>query len=320
MNQISTDIGVDVSKDELVVATYGQEPVVCLANRPAAIHRWLKELPPGCRIGMEATSTYHVQLAERAYAAGHCVYVFNPRQISRYLGSLRQRGKTDLLDARGIARFVHNETDQAHPFVPPTAEQRGIARLVRRRHLLVKQRAALLQSSHGEPWLQQALQPLLAEYRKLLSTLDVELERLLAQTPRLAEQRRLLQSIMGIGPLVSIALSQHLSQTDYRRSDALVAAFGLDPRPRESGCYQGNRKLSKQGHPEYRRLLYLAAQGACRAGLWQSERAAWLARGLSKTAVNCIIARKLLRIAFAVWRSGIPFDRNRIGQQACGRT
>jgi len=90
------------------------------------------------------------------------------------------------------------------------------------------------------------LQSLLAEYRKPLSTLDVELERLLAHIPRLAEQRRLLQSIKGIGPLVSIALSQYLSQTDYRRSDALVAAFGFDPRPRASGRYQGNRNtLSK---------------------------------------------------------------------------
>ena len=67
MSQVSTDIAADVSKDELVVATHGQEPIVCLANRPAAIQRWLKRLPPRRRIGMEATSIYHAQLAERAY-------------------------------------------------------------------------------------------------------------------------------------------------------------------------------------------------------------------------------------------------------------
>ncbi|MNE23565.1 Transposase [compost metagenome] len=320
MNQIPQEIGVDVSKDELVAATYGLESVVHLANRRAAIRRWLKQLPAGCRIGVEATSTYHLPLAELAHAAGHCVYVLNPRQVARYLGSLRQRGKTDLLDAQGIARFVRNETDQVHPFTPPSRAQRGIASLIRRRHLLVKQRAALRQSSRSEPWLQKAIQPLLTGYRCLLAELDEELETLLAQTPDLALQRQRLQSIAGIGPLVSLALSNRLSQTDYRRSDALVAAFGLDPRPRESGTYQGRRKLSKQGHPEDRRLIYLAAQGACRAGLWQTERTQWEARGLSKTAVNCIIARKLLRIAFAVWRSEKLFDPTLIGKQACART
>ena len=136
----------------------------------------------------------------------------------------------------------------------------------------------------------------------------------------MAEQRAQLRTIAGIGPLVSIALSNRLSQVPYRTSDALVAAFGLDPRPRESGTYQGQRKLSKQGPPEERRLIYLAAQGSARAGLWKDERAQWLAKGLSKTAVNCIIARKLLRIAFAVWRSGKPFDPGMIGQKACAGT
>ncbi len=320
MNQVPHEIGVDVSKDELVVATYGVGPVVRLANRRAAIRRWLRQLPTGCRIGLEATSIYHLPLAELAHAAGHCVYVLNPRQVARYLGSLRQRGKTDLLDAQGIARFVRNETDQVHPFTPSSPAQRGIASLIHRRHLLVKQRTALRQSCRGEPWLRQAVQPLLAEYRQLLAKLDAELEVLLAHVPGLAGQRQRLQSIAGIGPLVSLALSNRLSQTDYRRSDALVAAFGLDPRPRESGTYQGRRKLSKQGHPEDRRLIYLAAQGACRTGLWQAERTQWAARGLSKTAMNCIIARKLLRIAFAVWRSGKPFDPSLMGKQTCAGT
>jgi len=32
MSQVSTDIAADVSKDELVVATHGQEPIACLAQ------------------------------------------------------------------------------------------------------------------------------------------------------------------------------------------------------------------------------------------------------------------------------------------------
>lgn len=320
MNSEQVYIGVDVSKDELVISHLGTTVVQRLVNRPAEIKRWLKTLPAGCRIGMEATGIYHRALAEQAFAAGHQVYVLNPKHVAQYLKSLRQRGKTDLLDAQGIARFVCNETDQCHPFVPPSAEQRSINSLLQRRSLLAKQRSALRQSVRDEPAIKKMVLPLLTAYRRLLAEIDAKLETLVQRTPVFAGKRQLLQSIPGIGQLISIAVNNRLSQTPYRTSDAVVAAYGYDPRPRESGTYQGRRKLSKQGLPEDRRLMYLAARGACRAGLWETERAQWLAKGLSKTAINCIIARKLLRIAFAVWQSNIPFDPAMMGQKACAGT
>lgn len=310
-------IGVDVSNDELVICDLGSSVIRRLVNRPAEIKRWLKTLPTGCWIGMEATGIYHRALAEQAYAAGHRVYVLNPKHVAQYLKSLRQRGKTDLLDAQGIARFVRNETDQCHPFVPPSAEQRSTNSLLQRRSLVVKQRSALRQSIQDEPELKKMALPLLKAYRQLLAKIDAKLEQLAQRSPVLAEKRQLLQGIPGIGPLNSIAISNRLSQTPYSNSDAVVAAYGYDPRPLESGTYQGQRKLSKQGLPEDRRLMYMAARGARRAGLWETECAQWLAKGLSKTAINCIIARKLLRIAFAVWQSGKPFDPTMVGKKAC---
>ncbi|HUE94560.1 transposase [Pseudomonas sp.] len=308
-------IGIDVSKDELVISRLGITEVQRLVNRPVEIKRWLKALPAGCWIGMEATGIYHRALAEHTYVAGHRVYVLNPKHVAQYLKSLRQRGKTDLLDAQGIARFVANETDQCHPFVPPSAEQRSINSLLKRRSLLVKHRCALRQSVQDEPSLKKMTLPLLKVYRQTLAEIDAKLDALV-----LAEKRQLLLSIPGIGPLISIAVTNRLSQTPYCNSDAVVAAYGYDPRPRESGTYQGRRKLSKQGLSEDRRLMFMAARGARRAGLWKTECSQWLAKGLSKTAINCIISRKLLRVAFAVWRSNTPFDPAMIGKNTCAGT
>jgi transposase len=320
MNSEQVYIGVDVSKDELVISRMGITEVQRLVNRPVEIKRWLKALPAGCWIGMEATGIYHRALAEHAYVAGHRVYVLNPKHVAQYLKSLRQRGKTDLLDAQGIARFVANETDQCHPFVPPSAEQRSINSLLKRRSLLVKHRCALRQSVQDEPSLKKMTLPLLKVYRQTLAEIDAKLDALVQRTPMLAEKRQLLRSIPGIGPLISIAVTNRLSQTPYCNSDAVVAAYGYDPRPRESGTYQGRRKLSKQGLSEDRRLMFMAARGARRAGLWKTECSQWLAKGLSKTAINCIIARKLLRVAFAVWRSNTPFDPAMIGKNTCAGT
>jgi len=91
-----------------------------VANTASAIKAWLKTLPAGCRIGMEATGPYHRSLADLAVRAGHTVFVFNPAQVASYLRSLRSRGKTDVLDARGIARYVLNESVQCHSYVAPS--------------------------------------------------------------------------------------------------------------------------------------------------------------------------------------------------------
>ena len=39
-------------------------------------------------------------------------------------------------------------------------------------------------------------------------------------------------------------------------------------------------------------------------------------RILCRQVALVVIARKLLRIAFAVWKSGMPFDANLVGQKA----
>lgn len=66
-------------------------------------------------------------------------------------------------------------------------------------------------------------------------------------------------------------------------------------------------------------MLYLAAVAACRNPLWKVIQTKLLLKGLPSTAVYCIIARKILRIAFAVWNSNAQYDPNRVGN-ACVST
>ncbi|MGL6045698.1 MAG: hypothetical protein ACRC02_04450, partial [Vogesella sp.] len=66
-------------------------------------------------------------------------------------------------------------------------------------------------------------------------------------------------------------------------------------------------------------LLYLAAVSACRHPTWKAIQTALLKKGLPSTAVYCIIARKILRIAFAAWNSGVPYDPHLVGK-ACAPT
>jgi transposase len=55
---------------------------------------------------------------------------------------------------------------------------------------------------------------------------------------------------------------------------------------------------------------------ACHTSTFKTIYQALRARGLKTTEALVVLARKLLRIAFAVWRSGQPFDPKRFASAA----
>jgi transposase len=310
-------IGADVGSKEVALAAADAStldtPVTIIANTEAAITRWLKTLPAGCRIGMEATGRYHEHLAELAWRAGHVVFVFNPAKVAKYLAALRSRAKNDVLDARGIARYVLNESMGCHPYVPPGPFHTKMALLIQRRHQLVKQRESLRMSLADLPDCDAQLKALKQAFKRLLAAIDAQIEAVYRTDAALQARRKRLCSILGFGRLVSAAVAARLSRTPYANSDAVVAAFGLDLRVRDSGQFRGQRKLSKQGNAEERRLIYMAAVSACNSPLFRALRDKLLAKGRSPIQAHCTIARKLLRIAFAVWTTNQPFKPSLVG-------
>jgi transposase len=107
---VTLTIGADIAKDEIVVAFEKQSFVPhAIVNRPPALAAFLKALPPGSRIGMESTGTYHELFAKLAHSMGFVVYVLNPKDTRHYAKAVGQRGKTDRVDAKLIARLVDRE-------------------------------------------------------------------------------------------------------------------------------------------------------------------------------------------------------------------
>ena len=316
-------IGADVGSTHIVIAwADASRPVQTIANNRRAILAWLKHVPVETVIGMEATGHYHQLLADCAAARGHVVYVVNPKHLANYAKGVGQRGKTDPLDAQTIARYIDRERDQLYPYRVPTACQRTLRQLLSERVSVVKHGQAIRQSLKatgmaGSNVLKDARQQTLQQLQVLIDTLDAELKQVMAANAALEAKRLRLQTIVGVGFLNSIALTHRLDRTPFANSDALVAAYGLDPRPKESGHRVGKRKLTKEGNPEDRRLIYLAAQSAVKTKTFNPLYQTLLAKGFKTTQAIVIIARKLLRIAFAIWTSNSSFDPTQIGKQGC---
>jgi transposase len=304
-------IGIDVARAELVVGCGGQ--VSTLRNEAPAIAQWVGRLPAGSVLAVESSGGYEQAVLVAAHAAGHRCYLLNPADVRHYARAVGLRSKTDRVDALLLARYVQAEHAHLHPWQPPAALQRELEVLLRRRALLVKTRQQVrlaLAEQHG---LLRSAQPLLTQYAKLLRTLERQIRDKLALLTGAAQHLRLLRSIPGIGWLNAAYLANLLSRIDFARSDALVAFAGLDPRARDSGTLRGRRRLSKRGPALMRQLLYNAAMAAARSESFKPMKTALAARGLPITAIYIIIARKLLRIALAVFKSQTPFDPAKVG-------
>lgn len=317
MQEFNVFVGVDVAKAELVAAVHGQAGSRCIANETEAISTWLRELPKGVALAMESTGKHHQLLATLAAAAGLRVFVLNARDVYFYAKALGARAKTDRVDAHVIARLVAEQHQHLHPWQIPSAVLTQVQSLLGQRWTAVTKRAALHQSLQGcDAAIASEVQALDSAFAALLNAMDARITALFEDDAHLGAQRALLQSIVGVGPQCSALLASVLAQVRFASDEALVAYSGLDPRACDSGKSRGRRRLSKRGQPALRRQMYLAAMSACHTKTFESTYKALRQRGLKTTEALVVLARKLLRIAFAVWRSGTPFDPQRVAAGA----
>lgn len=303
-------VGVDVAKAELVIADSSvPQQVTRLANTKRRIKQWLRTLPEGTRIGVESTGRYHELVVNLAHAQGLAVYLLNPRDLHHYGKAVHGGRKTDPLDAELIARYLAHEFSRLRPYTPPTAYEQTLLMLQRQRAQVVRKKAALAQSLAAlDPACQAALQQALRALQNLADTLEARIQSLLSQDAQRQDLSRRLRSLPGFGPLCGAHLATLLPRLQPDSADSLVGYVGLDPKPRESGRWRGQRKLSKQGPGETRRLLYLAAKTAARISPeWQERYQALLAQGRAPAEAINILARRLLRIAYALFQKGTVY-------------
>ena len=312
-NMPARDYGVDVAKEFLQIEGEGGSEQ--LANEPSVLRQWLQALPKGACFAVEATGTYHLHFIALAHRLGHTVHLIDGYRLNRYRDSIGGRAKNDELDARLLRRYLQREKQELAPWAPPPQKYTSILRLLHRRERLVSARVAIKQSMAEIPGCAASVKALL---RRLTALEDRLQRRILAavQDSGWGEDMRRCQQIEGVGPLTSAALSTVYQRGVFRNSDAFVAFLGLDVRVRDSGKQRGKRKLTKKGDSELRRLLYNAAMKASTSSSWSDFYRRHLERGLSKTQALVALSRKLVRVAFALMRSGANYQP-KAAREAC---
>jgi len=317
-------IGIDVSKATLDIVGIADTVVwqTCLSNTREAIESLAGTLRDGGyrgKIVCESTGHYHLLLGLVFAEYGLDLRIINPLQSSKHQKSRIRKTKTDRQDGYVLATMCLTEQDL--PKAANLSPKRVLIRLKQGQlHAIDKQLQTIQRSvsTYRETYTQLGLVPgdslaeierLVAELKKVKRQLTKELDVLLAQSADRKQDIDRLCRLPGFSPLVAGLVSATFDR--QARSHRSWAAYaGLDVSVRESGTWRGRGKLTKRGNSYLRKRLYCAAWGAVMN--YAEVRVCYdnlKATGRNHVEALCIIARKLLRIAYAVLVKGKEYDR-----------
>jgi transposase len=268
---------------------------------------------------MEATGSYWEALAFHLHEAEHMVSIVNPARAKAYAQSELLRVKTDTVDAALIARFCL--TQKPPLWQPPAPEIRMLQALARHLEQLKEARAEQLtrvQTPQLPELVVKSINDLIVALDEEIKRIDNAIDEHIERYPDLKRQRELLISIPGVGRTTATSILAEMPNISEFRSAKAVAAFaGLSPMTRQSGTsLRGRGALCKTGNARLRKALYFPALSAQRFNPTLKVFAQRLIEaGKHRMLIVGAVMRKLLVLAWAVVRSGIPFDPSRPAQR-----
>jgi len=318
--------GIDVSHKSLVLSVskagkLGKARAFC--NDPTGHKALLKALRGAQveRVCLEATGTYHLDLALLLDAEGVALMVLNPKAAKRFAEALLTRTKTDGVDAGVLAQYA-----ERMPFTPwqrPDDAVLALRAVARQIEALKKTRTGARNRRHAMG--QSVLTPaaVLDSIERLIGECDAHIDALcawahehIAAHPALEARWRLLLSAKGIGEASAIELlGELLVLPADMAAKQWVAMAGMDPREVSSGSSVNKpARLSKAGNRHLRQALYMPALSAARNDphIRAFYRHLIEQRGLKKIQAICAVMRKLLHGIHAMFKTGQPFDSARL--------
>lgn len=307
-NPASIYVGIDVSKDSLEVAQRPDGESWCVSNDEAGIAVLVERLgqsPPALVI-LEATGGMEMLPVRGLVAAQLPAVVVNPRQVREFARATGRLAKTDAIDARVLAQFGEAIQPEIRP-LPDAATQELGAVVTRRRQLIEMLTAEKNRLRTATRTVCADIQDHIRWLERRLSDLDDDLDQAIRSSPLWRERDNLLQSIPGVGPVLSMTLLAELPELGTLNRKEIAALVGVAPLNRDSGHFRGKRKVWG-GRSHVRSALYMAALVATRRNpVIRAFYQRLLAVGKPKKVALTACMRKLLTILNAMARHQSPW-------------
>jgi transposase len=315
MNKDKEIYGVDISKNvfDVYSITSGHTQ---FKNDAKGFRALVKFLQKDSLVVMEATGYYHYRLAQYLYINSVLVSVVNPLCIKRFIQMKLSKVKTDKSDAKAICDY--GQMNAVPLYTALTDVQSECLQLFRLLDNYLKKRTAAKNKLHGEETLgvpskfvYRSLKRDLKHLNKEVTGIENRLLELVKQEQQ--HQLTLLKSIPGMGvktALFLIVVTDGFSK--FESASQLCSYVGITPTIRESGSsVRGRSRISKVGNKKLRNLLFLCSFSACKHNKGCREIYERIVnKGKSKKLALIAVSNKLLKQAFAIAKSGLPYNEN----------
>lgn len=167
---------------------------------------------------------------------------------------------------------------------------------------------ALQMSMKGVEGLDDEVKAMMKGLSGMREAIDQKIQALVAKDGELVRKSQLLLSVPAIGANAAAGLAALFSRIPFARSDSVIAYMGIDVRVSDSGKHRGRRRLTKMGPAHWRKQIWLMGFVGTHTKLYKPIYQALRAKGFKSTEAVMILGRRILRIAWGVWRTDKAFD------------
>lgn len=295
-------IGIDISKDAFYVALYGQNEVNTYTNNHQGFNEFQQTYHEFLQNGLavlETTGGYETALINHLLENHFRVHRANTRKVKHFIRSFGQLGKSDSIDASGLARYGF----ERHPSLPLYVENpcKKLLKLVSRRndlkHMIVQEKNRLKAPDQQD--LKKSFEIVINALSEQMKEIEERIETIFRKSKILNQQKEILKTVNGIGDITAIQLLALLPELGTVNRKQIASLAGVAPHPNESGNKIGYR-YTRGGRADVKSVLFMAAMSAARS---DSRLGAFyqklIANGKKKMVALTALMRKILVIANA---------------------
>jgi transposase len=313
-------VGIDVAKAKLDLARSDADRTVTIANDAAAVRQVVQQLRAAgaalAVIVVEATGGLERPLLDALLDADLPVALVNPGHVRHFAKGMGKLAKTDAVDAKVLVEFARRAA-------PRLAQKRSKNRAelealvtCRRQLTLVRTEQSNRRGATASPVARRSIDRVLKTLNKEIDALDEQIRKLIESDDDFGHFDKLLQSVPGVGPVLSSTLLAELMELGTCGRRQVGALVGVAPFNCDSGRFRGRRRI-RGGRATVRSVLYMATIAAMRCNPVIRRFAQRLAGGAKLNKVIIVACmRKLLSILNAMIREGIAWEQLKLVKNA----
>jgi transposase len=258
-------VGIDVAKGKLDLARSDSKKLLTVENACDGIAQMvqlLRGIGPTL-IVIDATGGLEQPALNAMIDAGLPVALVNPGRVRHLAQGLGILAKTDKIDAFVLAQFARLASPRLA--AKRSENQRELEALVtcRRQLTHVRTEQTNRRGTTASKAALKAIDAVLVAVNKQIDNLDQQIRKLIESDDDFNSTDQLLQSVPGVGAVLSSTLLAELDELGSTQRRAISALAGVAPFNHDSGQLKGKRSI-RGGRATVRTVLYMATLSAVR--------------------------------------------------------